>query len=209
MTAHNVIGEQGRPVGSLTTGERVANSAESDWPSRFREFGSVSRAGVPIEVNTYLFVYRASCRDDRSRRFLRVKPMWCSHCRQDVPGISSAKGRISCAHCASQLPAEDQPDTAIGADLTDAVDVTDRTDLAAPIGLYPSFEDWQTDQAFHHLQARVGNWKRSGTRTLPGAEPRTAQGTSIAHMRKYEPRIPCNPRVVDCRSLPGPSYCWA
>ncbi len=124
--------------------------------------------------------------------------MWCSHCRQDVPGISSAKGRISCARCASQLPAEDQPDTAIGADLTDAVDATNRTDPAAPIGLYPSFEDWQTDQAFHHLQARVGNWKRSGAADVTGsrAADRARRGDRAhAEIRTPHPLQPKSSRL--------------
>jgi uncharacterized membrane protein YidH (DUF202 family) len=89
--------------------------------------------------------------------------MWCQACRQDVPGISLATaGNMCCARCGAELWSEDDPGAWHAAGLAgSAAQGLDLTTLQPSIGAYPSFDDWDIDQSFRHLQARVGNSKRA------------------------------------------------
>lgn len=95
-------------------------------------------------------------------RSVRENPleMWCKDCRQDVPGISlAASGGLSCARCGAILAHGDEAGHVLGVADTAAhgVDLTTSQPL---IGRHASFEEWQFDQNYRELQARVGNWHR-------------------------------------------------
>ncbi|MBI3837696.1 MAG: hypothetical protein HY288_07155 [Planctomycetia bacterium] len=89
--------------------------------------------------------------------------MWCKECRQDVPGINSATacGKC-CARCGAEVSAEAAPNATHAVGLAESA--ANGLDLSAPQpspSAYPSFDEWEIDQSFRHLQARVGNSKRA------------------------------------------------
>jgi hypothetical protein len=122
--------------------------------------------------------------------------MWCKQCRQDVPGISSAKhGHMSCARCGATLsPHDNGPSSS-----ADQIPAAERVDLnvpRSPLTPYPSFEDWEVEQTVRNLQARVGRGKRT-ERPARGARPtaerlegRRLQG---AHPPSSAPHLPTPP----------------
>ncbi len=92
--------------------------------------------------------------------------MWCKHCRQDTPGIRSAKlPGIRCGRCGTALgsePADAQCDSAQEAAHPAEVGI----DLGHASPAQASFEDWQLDQNLRFLETQLGPWKRdrSGAR---------------------------------------------
>jgi hypothetical protein len=88
--------------------------------------------------------------------------MWCKHCRQDVPGMNATNQLgLSCARCGAALAAEDDPQATHAVDLTNpSLSHFDLARTQPPVSALPSFEEWDIDQSFQNLQARVGSWKR-------------------------------------------------
>ena len=88
--------------------------------------------------------------------------MWCKHCGQDVPAIQMVTpGSASCARCGGMFAREDG--TAPSSRLADVAARGVDLSAAAPDSIgYPSFDDWEIDQNYRQLQARVGHWKRVG-----------------------------------------------
>ena len=89
--------------------------------------------------------------------------MWCRHCRQDVPGIKSAKSEgMCCARCGTLLADIEGLNAAPAAGLAESADHgVDLSTSQTLAGASPNFEAWEFDQSFRHLQARVGSLKRS------------------------------------------------
>jgi hypothetical protein len=100
--------------------------------------------------------------------------MWCKQCGQDVPGISSAKsGGMCCARCSGLFSGDEGHSARRTAGLAEAA--AHGVDLSASqpaADASASFDDWELDQNFRHLQARVGTWKRVDA---PGEETERRQ----------------------------------
>jgi hypothetical protein len=62
-----------------------------------------------------------------------------------------------------------------------------------PVSPYPSFEDWEIDQTFRHLQARVGSWKRvdqSAETSQPSPSPTSQWRVDGSHASVSGPHPP-------------------
>ncbi len=106
---------------------------------------------------------------------------------------------LSCARCGATLAFEDDPRATHAVDLTTpSLSNFDRAGTQPPVSPYPSFEDWEIDQSFRHLQARVGSWKRvdqpagtSHATASPGPEWRVDGGhSSVAGPHPGKSRAP-------------------
>src|SRR5260221_4801497 len=89
--------------------------------------------------------------------------MWCRNCRQDVPGINSAMSEgMCCARCGMRLSSIEGLNAAPAAGLAESADHgVDLSTSQSSTSANSNFEAWEFDQSFRHLQARVGNLKRS------------------------------------------------
>ncbi len=122
--------------------------------------------------------------------------MWCTACRQDVPAISLVTaGSMCCARCGADLLGKDDSGARYAAGLAGAAALgLDLTTPQPSITAYPSFDEWDIDQSYRHLQARVGNSKRRGgvvarTERIGGRKPnwrihRSHPGVTGPHNRK-------------------------
>jgi hypothetical protein len=90
--------------------------------------------------------------------------MWCKHCRQDTPRISTASRHgMCCGRCGVPFSGDDESGETKAGHAEHAMHPAEvGLDLdVPPVGAAASFEDWQLDQNVRSLQARVEPW-RSG-----------------------------------------------
>jgi hypothetical protein len=122
--------------------------------------------------------------------------MWCKHCRQDTPSISTASRHgMCCGRCGVPLTGDTQssqqaPDTGHEPHPAEV-----GLDLEAPsVGTSANFEDWQLDQNVRSLQARLEPWKsrRSARRVKSPASRQPQWRVDAAHARV--PRFHKKPR---------------
>jgi hypothetical protein len=87
--------------------------------------------------------------------------MWCKHCGQDVPAISSSTtSAVRCTRCGST--ADDARPTGVVAEPASGIAAPGLDASGDPPGVetLPNFDDWDIDQSFRRLQARLGLEKR-------------------------------------------------
>lgn len=110
--------------------------------------------------------------------------MWCKNCRQDVQGVRSPNQvGAHCARCGSLMLADDHParpevsgvakSAAYGIDLGEA----------PPVDSRETFEDWELDERFRRVQARVGRWKHHDAPAAPHSASPNRQPTWQVHQR--------------------------
>ena len=118
--------------------------------------------------------------------------MWCKHCRQDAPSISSASRHgMCCGRCGVPLstnsedraqPADESYHPAeVGLDLD-----------APPPGTARSFEDWRLDHNVRSMRARMEPWQShpSAYRSQSTGSPRPQWHVDAAHPRVPRPHKP-------------------
>ncbi|MEX0676449.1 MAG: hypothetical protein WD063_05205 [Pirellulales bacterium] len=101
--------------------------------------------------------------------------MWCKHCRQDTPSISSASRHgMCCGQCGVPLSGESEPLHPAEVGL----------DLDAP-GTANRYEDWQLDQNVRSMQARFEPWRshRPARRATNTPSGRPQWRSDAAHAR--------------------------
>ncbi len=86
--------------------------------------------------------------------------MWCSHCRQDVPGLAAGRGQIRCAQCGKQSHAtpaiKDDADKSFAAK-------TDQSSAAAGKSSNPNdiLDDWSLDDDLLQIRRLVTQHKQT------------------------------------------------
>jgi len=122
--------------------------------------------------------------------------MWCTNCRQDVPGIASPKGDggIHCASCRTVISAGSKGDGAPTAGAADGDRFDSQLFAAPPVDL----DDWDLEDDFHevdHLvdKIQVHHNSAAGDGPAPGAED---DPISTWHMHlKQPPALPSSPLI--------------
>jgi hypothetical protein len=118
--------------------------------------------------------------------------MWCKHCQQDTPSISSASRHgMCCGRCGVPLsgpiesaaqPADEPCHPAeVGLDLD-----------SPPPGMARSFEDWQLDHNVRSMRARMEPWqsRRPARRPQGAGSGRPQWRVDAAHRRVPAPHKP-------------------
>ena len=81
--------------------------------------------------------------------------MWCKHCGQDVPAFSSSSTSVArCARCGGT--ADEEAQAARPLQTSAGSGVPELSSLPPGVESLPSFEDWDIEQSFRQLQARLG-----------------------------------------------------
>jgi hypothetical protein len=114
--------------------------------------------------------------------------MWCKHCRQDVKGVRSPDQIGSnCARCGSLLEADEQsarPGVAgVARSAAHGIDLGQEP----AIHMESTFEDWELDQRFRRVQARVGHWKHHETQAASQTAQPSRQPTWHVHQQHSVP----------------------
>lgn len=106
--------------------------------------------------------------------------MWCKHCRQDVPGVSSPnQSGVRCTQCGRT--SADPQDAASAARLSDLAE--NGIDLGAARGAKPQasqFDEWKFDQEVRQWQSKLGRQVRFD-RPRPGQARANRQPQWHAH----------------------------
>lgn len=121
--------------------------------------------------------------------------MWCTNCRQDVPGIASqhdglsSNGLLTCIRCGLVLAAGDESRAPASSAANDALGVDE---IAAPglLGLPAAFDSWELEQRLRRAKRLVSSAEATagcddasiaGLRIDP-AQQATAQGERDARL---------------------------
>lgn len=94
--------------------------------------------------------------------------MWCKNCRQDTPGIRSARQPgLRCGRCGGALTGDPAPAAAQMPESGHPAEIG--IDLGGPRQRAQAFEEWELDQNLRSLEARLGPWRRqdSGPHFVP------------------------------------------
>jgi hypothetical protein len=110
--------------------------------------------------------------------------MWCKHCRQDVQGVRSPDQLgANCARCGCLLLNNEQP---AGSEVSGvAKSAAHGIDLGEvpPLVSHATFEEWELDERYRRVQARVGRWKHHGGSAAPQSAALSRQPTWQVHER--------------------------
>ena len=149
---------------------------------------TVSRVGRPMEH------YALRCRSKpASTRYREFRRMWCKHCRQDVQGVRSPdQVGANCARCGSLLLADEQaarPEVSgVAESAAHGIDLGE----APPLHSHATFEDWELDERYRRVQARVAAGSITMLRQRPKRPRRAANriGTYTNDMRPCRSATP-------------------
>lgn len=87
--------------------------------------------------------------------------MWCTHCRQDVPGIFSVEtGRYRCPRCAESFAPAAPPSSPATAPSPVRCDGGEAAELHGPH--VPSFDDWECDEQLRHVERLLTSRSKAG-----------------------------------------------
>ncbi len=127
--------------------------------------------------------------------------MWCKHCRQDVKGVRSPEQLgANCARCGSLLFAdEDSPRAEASGVARSAAHGID-LGQAPPIETESTFEDWELDERYRRVQARVGRWKHHEAQPPQAAAPSREPAWHIHQRHSAPPKRHARPSRAPERS---------
>lgn len=129
--------------------------------------------------------YALRCRSKpASTQYAEFRRMWCKHCRQDVQGVRSPdQVGANCARCGSLLLGDEQSArlevSGVAKSAAHGIDLGE----APPLHSHATFEDWELDERYRRVQARVGRWKHQGAQASPQTAAPSRQPTWHAHER--------------------------
>jgi hypothetical protein len=114
--------------------------------------------------------------------------MWCKHCRQDVRGVRAPdQVGSNCARCGSLLRADEQsPRSEVVGVARSAAHGID-LGQSPPMQAESTFEDWELDERYRRVQARVGRWKQHDAPAAAESAPPSHQPTWHIHQQHLVP----------------------
>src|SRR5262245_16799842 len=129
--------------------------------------------------------------------FLACSRMWCTSCRQDVPGVSVGDGMSSsvraarCVRCGKALVAQDEYDGAIDA-VALQPKVAGSGGLAASPVYLPQYDGWELEQQLEHVRRVLARLRPAGSaekspldRRFDVASPRQARKAADQAISSY------------------------
>ena len=104
--------------------------------------------------------------------------MWCKHCRQDVKGVRSPdQSGSQLRRCGDLVFADEATAHGRGSGVATIAATWHRSGRVPPLRTESTFEDWELDERYRRVQARVGRWKHHDAQRRPQRPRRAAQPT--------------------------------